>query len=120
MTSRSTLRCLVGVVLIGCAAASNAQSAGPMLDRLPSCSWPSLLPWDWCLRGDPEVARCARDPYHPLCEDFPGAVKAVSAQTKRHGACYAEYEITFKSPTGELRALSKYQHVDCTTGELLD
>lgn len=85
------------------------------LEMLPRCWWPSFLPLQICLLEEPEVVNCRKAPYDPMCEDFPGATKAVTAKVQRLASCKTEFEITFHDPDGERKKSLKSRAIDCVT-----
>lgn len=86
-------------------------------EMLPRCWWPSPIPLPVCLLEEPEVVNCQKAPYDPMCEDYPGAVKAVTAKVQRLASCKTEFEITFHDLNGERKKSLKNRAIDCVTYE---
>ena len=111
------LRATLIAALLSLAASSSA--IGMELEANPSCDSLLALVTPTCLLEPPEVVSCSNAPYHPLCEDFPGALKAVAAKTQKAAGCEADYEITYRSIYGEPKKSLRYREIDCITHDPL-
>ncbi|KVP17022.1 hypothetical protein [Burkholderia ubonensis] len=107
-------RVIAGAMLLAC---STAQALPVEYEYLPRCWWPSPFPLPACLLEEPEVVNCERAPYDPMCEDYPGATKAVTAKVQRLASCKTEFEITFRGLQGERKKSLKTRAIDCVTLE---
>ncbi len=117
MNSVRLARVLAGALLV---VASSAHAVSIEYEILPRCWWPSPYPLPICLLEEPEVVNCAREPYDPMCEDFPGATKAVTAKVRRLLSCTTEFEITFRDLDGERQKSRQTRDIDCVTHEPTD
>lgn len=115
MSPLRTLRVLAGALLLAASTAHAVDAVEYMY--LPRCWWPSPYPLPVCLLEEPEVVNCASDPFDPMCEDFPGATKAVTAKVRRLLGCKTEFEITFRDLNGERQKSVKTRDIDCDTKE---
>jgi hypothetical protein len=111
-------RVLAGALLV-VASTAHAVDAIPY-EVLPRCWWPSPYPLPVCLLEEPQVVNCSREPYDPMCEDFPGATKAVTAKLRRLLSCSTEFEITFRDLDGARQKSVKTRPIDCMTLEPTD
>jgi hypothetical protein len=117
MISARLARVLAGALL---AVASTAHATPIEYEFLPRCWWPSPYPLPVCLLEEPQVVNCSNEPYDPMCEDFPGATKAVTAKIRRLLSCTTEFEITFRDLDGARQKSMKKRSIDCETHEPTD
>ncbi|KVP75180.1 hypothetical protein WJ96_05330 [Burkholderia ubonensis] len=108
-------RVIASALLLACSSAHAVDAVE--YEILPRCWWPSPVPLPVCLLEEPEVVNCKKEPYDPMCEDYPGAVKAVTAKVQRLASCKTEFEITFRDLNGERKKSLKTRAIDCVTHE---
>ncbi|MBU9200060.1 hypothetical protein KTD31_01410 [Burkholderia multivorans] len=113
MRTLNLIRAAAGALLI---ASSTAHALE--YEVLPRCWWPTAITVPLCLLEEPEVVNCKQNPDDVMCEDYPGATKAVTAKMRYFTAkCRAEYEITYPDMDGTTQHSKTTVAIDCATYE---